>query len=148
MRAEFHNRSRERLEKLTSGVNPATFATNQFGQPSGITIVKVGGGAIQGTTNGTSTGASRSELNNLMGTTVQTQRAGNITGATGSRSELNAYHRLSAVPIPSQKSTSLFLNGGNQRTEIATGSSCLPSSYMMTGSNIGQPGPITIYHWP
>ena len=143
LRAEFHSRSRERLEKLTSGVNPANFSANQSTPSSGITIVKVGGN----TTNGTTTGNSRSELNILSGATGQgarevQQRSGNITGS-GSRSELNAHHRLSAAAIPgstSQKTTSLFLNG--QRADLSTAaapSSYQPSPYLMTGAtNIDQ----------
>ena len=142
LRAEFHSRSRERLEKLTSGVNPANYAGNQSTPSSGITIVKVGGSA----TNGTSTGHSRSELNVLgggatgHGREVQ-HRSGNITGS-GSRSELNAHHRLSAATLTgstNQKTTSLFLNG-NQRQELsnASASSYQPSSYLIPGTNISQ----------
>ena len=138
LRAEFHSRSRERLEKLTNGVNPANYAGSQSTPSSGITIVKVGGSTI----NGTTAGNSRSELNILSGLTVQggrevQQRSGNITGA-GSRSELNAHHRLSAIPgSTNQKATGLFLNG--QRADIPGASSYQPSPYLMTGTtNIDQ----------
>ena len=105
-------------------------------------------GGAQGTTNGNSgTGNSRSELNILSGATGQTprdiqQRSVNVTGA-GSRSELNAQHRLSAAPLSgqqNQKTTSLFLNGNQQRTDLsnAAASSYQPSPYMMTSSSIGQ----------
>ena len=145
LRAEFHNRSRERLEKLTSGVNPANYAANHSVPLSGITIVKVGG---SNSNNGTAARNSRSELNVLTGMTngqgrdVQT-RPGNITG-TGSRSELNAHHRLSAAALPgatNQKTTSLFLNGA-QRSDLpsaASTSSYHPSPYLITsGTSIGQ----------
>ena len=145
LRAEFHNRSRERLEKLTSGVNPANYAANHSVPSSGITIVKVGG---SNSNNGTAARNSRSELNVLTGMTngqgrdVQT-RPGNITG-TGSRSELNAHHRLSAAALPgatNQKTTSLFLNGA-QRSDLpsaASTSSYHPSPYLITsGTSIGQ----------
>ena len=133
LRAEFHSRSRERLEKLTSGVNPANYGANQSSAPSsGITIVKVGGVG----TNGTATGSnSRSELNILSGTLGQghQQQARNVTGA-GSRSELS-HQRLSAALQSStnHKSTSLLLNGQN-----STPSSYQPSPYLITGANIDQ----------
>ena len=84
LRAEFHSRSRERLEKLTSGVNPANFAAaNQSSHGTGITIVKVGG--TQGTNGVGGSGSSRSELNALFGVgqrEIQT-RSGSSTAAGG-----------------------------------------------------------------
>ena len=132
LRAEFHSRSRERLEKLTSGVNPATFGANQSTTPSsGITIVKVGGNGSAGTATGSN---SRSELNILSGAIGQgqTSQTRNITGA-GSRSELS-HQKLSAVlPASTNQKTSLFLNG-----QTSTSSSYQASPYLITGTNIDQ----------
>ena len=128
LRAEFHSRSRERLEKLTSGVNPANLS-NQTG--IGITIVKVGGGnaTSKTTPSGATSGNSPSALNILAGGSSQ-QRA------TGSRSELNVYNRLSAAAGPQQitssQKTSLFLNGG-QRPDISGASLVQPSSLLTLG---------------
>ena len=130
LRAEFHSRSRERLEKLTSGVNPANYSATQSTTPSsGITIVKVGGNATNGTTTGSN---SRSELNILSGTIGQghPSQTRNVAGA-GSRSELS-HQRLSAVlPASTNQKTSLFLNG-----QTSTPSSYQPSPYLITGTNI------------
>ena len=146
LRAEFHSRSRERLEKLTSGVNPANFAAaNQSSHGTGITIVKVGG--TQGTNGVGGSGSSRSELNALSGvgqreihTRSGSSTAAGVGGGAGSRSELNApHHRLSAVAMPTtnQQKTSLFLNGSQRPPEVSV-SSYQPSSLLVTGSTMGQ----------